>query len=151
MEEIIKCKYKFQNNEKFNGKVYCTLFNELCENIYFVCDTNCQVFEDYKQLKRLEQENEELKATIKELTQSLDDCNVQRTKLYKKLDFEMQKREEFADKSIKYKFALEEIMEIANQTIIDYTEIAKNNEKLKALDLRNRMSEIQNIITEAIG
>ena len=51
----------------------------------------------------------------------------------------------------KYKHALEEIRDIASQTIIDYTEIVKNNEKLKALDIRNRMSEIQNIITEAIG
>lgn len=76
----------------------------------------------YKQLKRLEQENEELKQTIKDLTQSLDDCNVDRTKLYKKLDFEMQKREEFADKSIKYKFALEEIRELLPEQI-DITEL----------------------------
>lgn len=47
----IECKYKFQDKEKFNGKPYCTLFNELCENVPFVCDTNCQVYEDYKQLQ----------------------------------------------------------------------------------------------------
>lgn len=48
---IIDCKYKFQNNEKFEGKPYCTLHNELCEDLSFVCDDNCQVYEDYKQLK----------------------------------------------------------------------------------------------------
>lgn len=60
MEEIIidkiECKYKFQDKEKFNGKPYCTLFNELCQDVSFVCDKNCQVFENYKQLKRKEKE-----------------------------------------------------------------------------------------------
>lgn len=61
MTEEIICRYKFHNNEKFNGKEYCTLFNEVCSDVEFVCDKNCQVYEDYKQLKRLEQENKELK------------------------------------------------------------------------------------------
>ena len=58
---IIDCKYKFQNNEKFEGKPYCTLHNELCEDLSFACDDNCQVYEDYKQLKRKENELEELR------------------------------------------------------------------------------------------
>ena len=47
-----KCKYKFQDKDKFNGKEYCTLFNELCQDVNFVCDKNCQVYEDYKKLAK---------------------------------------------------------------------------------------------------
>ena len=60
-KEQIKCKYKFQDKEKFDNKPYCTCFNELCEDLSFVCDYNCQIFEDYKQLARKTQECEELK------------------------------------------------------------------------------------------
>lgn len=48
-----KCKYKFKNKDKFNGKEYCTLHNELCEDLSFACDKNCQIYEDYKQLEDL--------------------------------------------------------------------------------------------------
>ena len=53
---MVQCKYKCQNKEKFNGKPYCTCFNKLCEDIAFVCDENCQVYEDYKQLQDKETE-----------------------------------------------------------------------------------------------
>lgn len=46
----IECKYKYQDPEKFNGKPYCLLHNELCEDLSFACDKNCQVYEDYKEL-----------------------------------------------------------------------------------------------------
>lgn len=49
----LECKYKFQDDEKFNSKPYCTLLNKLCEDISFACDKNCQVYEDYKQLEYL--------------------------------------------------------------------------------------------------
>jgi len=65
--DVSECKYKFQDKDKFNGKKYCTLFNELCSDVEFVCDKNCQVYEDYKQLARLQEENEELKKKIKDL------------------------------------------------------------------------------------
>lgn len=48
----MQCKYKFQNKEKFSGKPYCTCFNEPCENLKFVCDNNCQIFEDLKELAK---------------------------------------------------------------------------------------------------
>lgn len=51
------CKYNFQNSEKFNGEPYCCLFNEKCKDLSFVCDKNCQVYEDYKQLEELKVEN----------------------------------------------------------------------------------------------
>ena len=59
-KEQIICKYKFQDKEKFDGKPYCTCFNELCKNLSFVCDQNCIIYEDYKQLARKTRECEEL-------------------------------------------------------------------------------------------
>lgn len=66
-EEQIICKYKFEDKEKFNGKSYCTCFNELCEDLAFVCDHNCQIYEDFKQLARKTQECEELKKKLRKL------------------------------------------------------------------------------------
>ena len=145
----------------------CNSYKEghcLDKTAILLCDTNkCSNYKDcyYKQLKRLEQENEELKNRL----QILDDkiltveITVEEFENYKQLKQENEELKKLKCKfkeyctcdTERYRFALEEIREIANQTIIDYTEIAKNNEKLKALDIRNRMSEIQNIISETIG
>ena len=57
-KEQIKCKYKFQDKEKFDGKPYCTCFCELCEDLP-PCDDNCQIYEDFKQLARKTQECEQ--------------------------------------------------------------------------------------------
>ena len=61
----IICKYKFHDDYHFNGKPYCTCFNELCEDISIICDHNCQIYEDYKQLARKTQECEKLKQQLK--------------------------------------------------------------------------------------
>lgn len=95
---IIDCKYKFQNNEKFEGKPYCTLHNELCEDLSFVCDNNCQIYDDYKQLKRKEQEYELLVRTNKIHVDMLDQLN------NKYIDLEQECE--------KYEQALEEIRKI---------------------------------------
>ena len=58
----IECKYKFHDAEKFDGKPYCTLQNELCEDISFACDTHCQVFEDNKQLHRYKEAIKDVKS-----------------------------------------------------------------------------------------
>ena len=68
-KEQIICAYKFQDKEKFSGKPYCTCFNELCEDLSFVCDHNCQIYEDYKQLARKTQECEQLKEKNNNLRQ----------------------------------------------------------------------------------
>lgn len=68
-KERIICKYKFQDKEKFSGKPYCTCFSELCEDLSFICDHNCQIYEDYKQLIYKTQECENLKEDYKELEQ----------------------------------------------------------------------------------
>lgn len=62
-KEQIKCKYRFQDKEKFDGKTYCTCFCELCEDL-LPCDDNCQIYEDFKQLARRTQECEELKKQL---------------------------------------------------------------------------------------
>lgn len=59
-KEQIKCNYKFQDKERFDGRPYCTCFDRLCEDLFFICDHNCQVYEDLKQLARKTQEQEEL-------------------------------------------------------------------------------------------
>lgn len=51
-----KCRYQFQDKEKFNGEPYCTFFNEQCPDIDFICDENCEVFESHKQIDKLENE-----------------------------------------------------------------------------------------------
>ena len=62
-KEQIICKYKIEDKEKFNGKTYCTCFCELCEDSP-LCDDNCQIYEDFKQLARKTQECEELKKQL---------------------------------------------------------------------------------------
>ena len=52
----IKCKYKFQDKEKFNGEEYCTCHNEVCKNLSFACPDNCQIYEDYKELQNKKEE-----------------------------------------------------------------------------------------------
>lgn len=69
--DVSKCEYKNQNKENYNGKPYCTCLNKLCEDISFVCDKNCQVFEDLKQLARANEENEMLKSQI-----TSQDCEI---------------------------------------------------------------------------
>ena len=71
MSDKVICKYKFQDDEKFNGEEYCILFKEECSDIKFVCDKNCQVYEDYKLLQRLKKENEELKEEYKQQVRKL--------------------------------------------------------------------------------
>ena len=60
----IECKYKFHDAEKFDGKPYCTLQNELCEDISFACDTNCQIYEDQKILEEAEKLFKQIKNVL---------------------------------------------------------------------------------------
>ncbi len=69
----IECKYKFIDQEKykFQGKPYCTCFNELCEDLP-PCDDNCQIFEDYKKLKEIEEIAKQTKDMIAQNTMFSD-------------------------------------------------------------------------------
>lgn len=112
---------------KYLNKKYITCDNENTHNI------GCEHCEDcyYKQFKRLEQENEELKQTIKDLTQSLDDCNIQRTQLKARLTP--------LEDSYFNGLSSIEIAELAKKSI----RITTYNRKLETA-----LEEIQNIITE---
>lgn len=73
----IKCKYKFKNAEKFNGNAYCTCHNELCKDIAFCCNDNCQIYEDFKLLKRAEQKLKRIESVATDLlslTNEYDNC-----------------------------------------------------------------------------
>ena len=94
-KEQIICKYKFQDKEKFDGKPYCTCFNELCKNLSFVCDQNCIIYEDYKQLVRKTQECEELKERLERTEEDLKyqcvDCMNVKSDRYRKALEEIEK------------------------------------------------------------
>lgn len=81
MTEKIECKYKFQDKEKykFDGKPYCTLFHELCEDVfaelgYKICEENCGIYDDYKVLKLKEQECEKYKSCLEEIKEFAKVC-----------------------------------------------------------------------------
>ena len=110
-KEQIICKYKFEDKEKFNGKTYCTCFCELCEDSP-LCDDNCQIYEDFKQLARKTQECEVLQEQNQKLQMQLcnecgerDDYNIP-CKMIRDLDYWLQKEIEENDR---YRKALEEI------------------------------------------
>lgn len=61
-----ECKYKIQSSKNFNTQPYCSILNKFCEEVSFVCDKNCQIYEDFKQLAQLKEENKELKAQLEQ-------------------------------------------------------------------------------------
>lgn len=63
--DVNECKYKIQSTENFKTKPYCSILNKFCEEVSLVCDKNCQVFEDLKQLARAREEIEEIQKEFK--------------------------------------------------------------------------------------
>ena len=124
-KEQIICKYKFQDKEKFDGKPYCTCFNELCKNLSFVCDQNCIIYEDYKQLVRKTQECEQIKEKYEALKlenqegyEIVAELEHEREELKERLErVEEDLKHQCVDcmniKSDRYRKALEEIKKIA--------------------------------------
>lgn len=86
-KEQIICKYKFQDKEKFDGKPYCLCFNELCEDLSFACDDNCQIYEDYKQLARKTKELEKLREANDEKNKFLQDLGISAGGEFKRIKF----------------------------------------------------------------
>lgn len=97
-KEQIKCNYKFQDKERFDGRPYCTCFDRLCEDLFFICDNNCQIYEDLKQLARKRQECEELKKQL----ETSEEWRIKAESLNEKLNLE----------NTCYRKALEEIESI---------------------------------------
>ena len=122
----IKCKYKIRNREYFNGKPYCTCFSELCEDLP-ICDDNCQIYEDFKQLtsKTLEYEKyKKLAADFKDVNKQLgykyltikkecEELKEENQELRNSLSGSLMFRFISQDKEVaRYRKALEEIEEI---------------------------------------
>lgn len=130
----------------------------LKEKAYRQADYDYQLDDALDNLRKLEQENEELKQTIKDLTQSLDDCNVQRTQLKARLTpFEDSyfnglssiEIAGLAKKSIRittYNRKLETALEEIKKLTIIGINASQCNCGLRAL-----ADDILHIITEAIG
>lgn len=117
-KEQIKCKYKFQDKEKFDGKTYCTCFCELCEDLP-PCDDNCQIYEDFKQLTFKTQECEELKKPIQTLMgvyiKVIDNLKEENTRYRKALEeIEEICKCNFHTPTLEEKELAEEILDIIN-------------------------------------
>lgn len=135
-KEAIICKYKFQNKEKFNGKPYCLCHNELCEDLSFACDHNCQIYEDFKQLVRKTQECRELE--IKNVT----------------LQNRYQQVAGATTEAARYRKALEEIKEVLKEFKNDELCFYNDIEDCENCDMKDdcnflRKVKILNIINKA--
>ena len=49
------CKYKIIKEDFFGGTPYCSLHDDFCINLRFACDTNCQIYEDQKELEKIKE------------------------------------------------------------------------------------------------
>lgn len=65
----IECKYKFQDKYHFEGKPYCTCFDKQCSDLNFICDANCQVYEDQKKYEEIKKYAGQILRTNYSLTQ----------------------------------------------------------------------------------
>jgi len=67
------CKYKIIKEDFFGGTPYCSLHDNFCINLRFVCDTNCQIYEDQKELEKIK---ELFNRTCKCKHLVLDECSL---------------------------------------------------------------------------
>ena len=144
-KEQIMCKYKFQDKEKFDGKPYCICFNELCEDLFFVCDHNCQIYEDDKQLARKTQECEELKKLVVRCSEGWGKEACMKNWYQQS---EQAKQEENHDLTMKlygYRKALEEIEKICKFNLYQYIVRQSVDSSMSCLN------KIRDIISKAKG
>lgn len=83
-----ECKYKIQSSENFKTQPYCSILNKFCEEVSFVCDKNCQVFEDFKQLARAKDKIDYMEEYIKTVENARNDLErelAQKEQEYEKL------------------------------------------------------------------
>lgn len=78
-----ECKYKIQSSENFKTHPYCSILNKFCEDVSFVCDRNCQIYEDLKQYARAKEEIEKLRKLQDNLVAIKEDLQKQLRKLDK--------------------------------------------------------------------
>ena len=160
----MECKYKIRNREYFNGKPYCTCFSEFCEDLP-ICDDNCQIYEDFKQLtsKTLEYEKyKKLAADFKDVNKQLGykyltikkECEELRKEnqelrnsLSDSLMFRFTSQDKEADR---YRKTLEKIEEYCNEYCMDD---CIGDERLRTFDKCQQCisGDILDIINKAKG
>ena len=120
--DVGKCNFRLVRDEK----QMC----ECCHATGFGVICACEMWKDcpYKQLQRLKEENDGLKS---------------------QLDFEIMNKEtliynceKFREGNIKFKQALEEIKEIANEPCIDDEDCETCNENCMSKDIINKINEV---------
>ncbi len=160
----MECKYKFRGKEKFDGKPYCTCFSEFCEDLP-ICDDDCQIYEDFKQLtsKTLEYEKyKKLAADFKDVNKQLGykyltikkECEELRKEnqelrnsLSDSLMFRFTSQDKEADR---YRKTLEKIEEYCNEYCMDD---CIGDERLRTFDKCQQCisGDILDIINKAKG
>ena len=151
-KEQIKCKYKFQDKEKFDGKPYCTCFCELCEDLP-PCDDNCQIYEDFKQLARKTQECEQKDKEVNGLNIIIDrlleaggyDKDISRAEdfenVYSDIDYKVGLLEELKQECEELKKQLETVEKWRIKA-----EGLNENFELKNTCYRKALDEIENLV-----
>lgn len=128
--DVIKCKYKIQSSENFKTKPYCSILNKFCEDISFVCDKNCQIFEDFKQLARAKEEIEKLKSQLQTLDE--ETVTVQLTQVeYDRLKAKEQECENQKERLEYYCNKTNQLLNDIDNLDRFNTELQEENEELK--------------------
>ena len=67
---MTECKFMRQDNDRFDGEKYCTIYLAKCDSkeLEFCCDDNCTVRDMYE-------ENERLKAVLQEIKEIIEKGN----------------------------------------------------------------------------
>lgn len=90
------CKYKIIKEDFFGGTPYCSLQDEFCINLRFVCDTNCQIYEDQKELEKIKSKYEQALKSVKNSLETIKkiDGNFFDEALTNEFDYMLQKIDE---------------------------------------------------------
>jgi hypothetical protein len=140
-KEIKKCKFKFSQPHFKDGAVCCALSEDKCEDIKFICDENCRVYELQQQLQVKQQEcktlierfnaaqelNSELRTENEKFRKANDEKNEFLLKLGISAGGEFHRIKHYTDKLQKQ---ADEYKRQAKQYLSDYFKVDSKNKKL---------------------
>lgn len=145
-----ECKYKIQSSENFNTQPYCSILNKFCEEVSFVCDKNCQIYEDLKQLAQAKEEIAFLQNTINHFAEKL---GIEKPNYTTQKDFaEFMSKVENSERMTTKEFELlsqlkEELEEIKKEFQIEYlqdnTTGKRTYRSLTLLDVEQERDELK--------
>lgn len=148
-QTTIDCKYKIHKSELWEGKPHCSLFNELCEDLSFICDNNCQVYEDYKQLEQLKTENLGLKI-LHESDKDLLKSNEEKIKNLKSYNLQEVGQLKFAIGTLTAEnLHLKELLDMRIEAICDSC-MAGSMLPINCRIYKQRLLNIKQILTEGV-